>query len=450
MATFTAIPEKTQTATAMKRVIDYVMQDKKTVIDGIKLVSGQNCVPESAYQEFMATKHQYGKANGVFFKQYVQSFKPNCSATPEQIHRIGLETAKLFDGFEVVIATHIDRDHWHNHFVVNSVNCETGYKIQINEKGLEELRHKSDEICQQFGLEILKPYQKPKQKSISQREYRTALRGDSKKLKLTNAIDYAVATSRNMQQFIDQMNKLGYGVKWIDHYKYITYTTPNGQRFRDNRLLDDKYLKTNMEELFAYGYEQFKTDKSDTAVDKIYGRSIDRTDTADVFDAKTGTVQSSGKAHFTDWECHCKKYGFDIQAADARGVEGNSDERSTLSDVQDRRYHKERSENDDIFSRGRIIQADGIFDESSRQKNIRDDVRAEIQEQDTFETQTEMDSDWGSIAVNTAYFAADLAMIGGGENDTKPEKKRFVRERKQWQKKKQNEQNQDNGFEMNM
>ena len=55
MATFTAIPEKTQTATAMKRVLDYVMQDKKTVIDGIKLVSGLHCVPESAYQEFMAS-----------------------------------------------------------------------------------------------------------------------------------------------------------------------------------------------------------------------------------------------------------------------------------------------------------------------------------------------------------------------------------------------------------
>lgn len=61
MATFTAIPEKTQTATAMKRVLDYVMQDKKTLYNGIKLISGQNCVPESAYQEFMATKHQYGK-----------------------------------------------------------------------------------------------------------------------------------------------------------------------------------------------------------------------------------------------------------------------------------------------------------------------------------------------------------------------------------------------------
>ena len=177
MATFTAISEKTQSATAMRRVLDYVMQNKKTVIDGIKLVSGQNCVPESSYQEFMATKHRYGKATGVFFKQYVQSFQPDCGATLEQIHQIGLETAKSFEGFEVVVATHIDRDHWHNHFVVNSVNCETGLKIQINEKGLEQLRQRSDEICQQFGLEILQPYQKPKQRSMNQREYRAALHG---------------------------------------------------------------------------------------------------------------------------------------------------------------------------------------------------------------------------------------------------------------------------------
>lgn len=65
-------------------------------------------------------------------------------------------------------------------------------KKQINEKGLEQLRKKSDEICSRFGLEVLKPYQKPKQRTMNQREYRVALRGDSKKLRLMNAIDYAV------------------------------------------------------------------------------------------------------------------------------------------------------------------------------------------------------------------------------------------------------------------
>lgn len=250
MATFVDIPEKTQTATAMKRVLDYIMQEKKilshdkTTDTVYKLVSGQNCVPEVAYNEFMATKHRYNKAKGVFFKQYVQSFKPDCGATPQQIHQIGLETAKAFDGFEVVVATHIDRDHWHNHFVVNSVNCETGLKIQINEKGLEELRQRSDKICQQFGLEILEPYKKPNQRSMNQKEYRTALRGNSKKLRLMNAIDTAVVHSRSKEEFIEFMKRLGYGVKWIDSYKYITYTTPDGQRLRDNRLFDNKYLKT--------------------------------------------------------------------------------------------------------------------------------------------------------------------------------------------------------------
>lgn len=449
MATFTAISEKTQTATAMKRVLDYVMQNKKTVIDGIKLISGQNCVPESAYQEFMATKHQYGKAKGVFFKQYVQSFKPNCGATPEQIHRIGLETAKLFDGFEVVVATHIDRDHWHNHFVVNSVNCETGYKIQIDEKGLEELRHKSDSICQQFGLEILQPYQKPKQRSMSQREYRAALRGNSKKLKLTNAIDYAVSISRTKDQFIEQLQKLGYGVKWIDHYKYITYTTSDGQRFRDNRLPDDKYLKNNMEELFAYEYRTVKTNQSNTDDNRADGRRFNRADTADISDAQTGTVQSVGAAHFTDWERHCREHGFDIRIADTGNFGRNDENDSQRQPVSSTSNNGREYEVDPIFSRGRVIESDEPFERDDAYRTEGYDERAESQRSDAVESQSEMGSGWSDIAVNSLYLAADLALIGGTDND-KP-KPKYVRERKHGQKKKkQDEQSQDGGYEMKM
>lgn len=437
MATFTAIPEKTQTATAMKRVLDYVMQDKKTVIDGIKLVSGQHCVPESAYQEFMATKHQYGKAKGVFFKQYVQSFKPDCNATPEQIHRIGLETAKLFDGFEVVVATHIDRDHWHNHFVVNSVNCETGYKIQINEKGLEELRHKSDAICQKFGLEVLTPYQKPKQKSINQREYRTALRGDSKKLKLTNAIDYAVATSRNKKQFIEQMDKLGYGVKWIDHYKYITYTTPDGQRFRDNRLLDDKYLKTNMEELFAYGYYETKEHQSDRTDNRGNGGDINRTDTASVSASDIGTVQQNSGILFDSWEQHCKKHGFDIRTANASEFKRPNGANAQTVFSGDAESNGGQAGLDRIFHQGQIIEADGLLERAATQGDQPYDERVESQGADTVEAQTEMGGGWGDIAIDALYLAADITMIGETDNNDK-HKPKFVRERKRGQKKQQN------------
>ncbi|MGN0494576.1 MAG: relaxase/mobilization nuclease domain-containing protein [Acutalibacteraceae bacterium] len=449
MATFTAISEKTQTATAMKRVLDYVMQDKKTVLGSIKLVSGQNCVPESAFEEFMATKHRYGKAKGVFFKQYVQSFKPDCGAMPEQINQIGLETAKAFDGFEVVVATHIDRDHWHNHFVVNSVNCETGLKIQINEKGLEELRHKPDEICQQFGLEILKPYQKPKQRSLNQREYRAALRGNSKKLKLTNAIDYAVAKSRNKKQFIEQMQKLGYGVKWIDHYKYITYTTPDGQRFRDNRLLDDKYLKTNMEELFAYEYGAVKTNQQNTNDNRADGRSFDRADTADLPDAQARAIQSIGGAYLTDWERHCAEYGFDIQATDAGRLEEYNDQDGGGQPVSSSENCIGGNELDTIFSRGTIIESDQSIEGNDAYRTEEYKGRAESTGLDTLETQAEMGGDWLDIAANSLYLAADLAMIGGTDNDKHNPK--YVRERKRGQKKKQTQDSHDDGgMQMNM
>lgn len=141
MATFIAIPAKAQSKTAMRKVLDYVTQFKKTAYMNpdagrqYKLISGQDCMPETAYKEFMNTKGQYRKASGVFYKHYIQSFKPDCGATPELIHRIGALLAKEFSGYEVVIATHIDADHWHTHFIVNSVSCETGLKIQINKKG---------------------------------------------------------------------------------------------------------------------------------------------------------------------------------------------------------------------------------------------------------------------------------------------------------------------------
>lgn len=257
MATFTAISNKTQSRTAMRKVLDYVMQDYKTICNGRKLVSGQNCIPRSAYSEFMATKNQYNKANGVFFKQYVQSFKPN-TATPELIHQTGLETAKYFDGFEVVVATHIDRDHWHNHFVVNSVNCETGLKIQINEKSLEELRNYSDKICQQFGIETLKPYQKPKKKSMNTREYRAALKGESWKFSLMVMIDRAMKHCGTKDEFKKYMKRYGYDVKWQDNYKYITYTCPNNMKCRDIRLHEEKYRKENMELEFKLRRTQTK------------------------------------------------------------------------------------------------------------------------------------------------------------------------------------------------
>ena len=363
IATFTAISEKTQPATAMKRVLDYVMQDKKTVIDSIKLVSGQNCVPESSYQEFMQPSFDT-------VKRQVCSSNSMCNP----LNRIAVLRRSRYTKSDWKRQKPLtdSRLLWQRTLTATTgINCETEYKIQINEKDLEELWQRSDEICQQFGLQVLQPYQKPKQRSLNQREYRAALRGNSKKLKISNAIDYAVAMSRNKKQFIEQLQKLGYGVKWIDHDKYITYTTPDGQRFRDNRLLDDKYLKTNMEELFAYEYGAVKTDQSNTNDNRADGRRFDRTDTADILDVETRTVQSVGTAHFTDWKRHCAKDGFDIRVANASGFEQSNGADAQTVFSRDAKDNGRQAGLNRVFHQGQIIEADGILERATTQGEIK-------------------------------------------------------------------------------
>lgn len=462
MAIFKAIQGKTQTAAAMKRVINYVMQDKKTVYeddDGNrqKLVSGQNCVAESAYHEFMATKRRFHKTSGVYFKQYVQSFQPDCGATPEMIHQIGLEMAEAFKGFEVAVATHIDRDHWHNHFVVNSVNSETGLKIQINEKGLEELRRKSDEICKRHGLEVLAPYQKPKQRSMNGREYHAAIRGKSQKLRLMNAIDLSVARSRSKKQFIEEMKKLGYGVKWIDRYKYITYTTPEGLRIRDNRLFEDKYLKPNMEELFAYEHERTQDDESDrgylrirdtgrirraeriTGTDRGNGRRDSGADPTEVPYVEAGAVQSSGEIYRTDWESHCREHGFDIRIADSGGhsrVENNTG----ITDVSSEEQRRERNTLDEIFNRAGNIQTNGEYPQDADSEAGGTENGTESARCQSVEDASEMGAGWSDTVALSISLAADIAAVAGGGSNDEPEQKRPIRERKHGHRKKKQDQ----------
>ncbi len=353
MATFTAISNKTQNRTAMRKVLDYVMQDYKTICNGRKFVSGQNCIPNSAYAEFMATKNQYGKANGVFFKQYVQSFKPN-TATPETIHHIGIETAKYFNGFEVVVATHIDRDHWHNHFVVNSVNFETGLKIQINEKNLEELRNYSDKICQQFGVEVLKPYTKPKQKSMNTREYRAAEKGQSWKFALMAMIDQAMKYCRTKDEFKKYMKRYGYDVKWQDRYKYITYTCPNNMKCRDIRLHEEKYRKENMELEFrlrgTQTKEQYEHQQTAASIEYNDNRSGAMA-YADRFEQ--GSINTAGGySGYTDSE---NLYGEFNESNDS-----GTDKSNEFSENEDKRFRETgwESEREYLFN-GETTEEDG-------------------------------------------------------------------------------------------
>ena len=160
MAICSFIKETKQTAGAMKGVMHYVSQDQKTLgKDATRYLTGGNCGAKLAYQSFMATKNLYGKAHDTFFYQYVQSFSPQEQIAPAEAHRIALELAeKFFPGCEVLVATHLDTDHLHSHFIVNSVQPDTGRKLHFTPRTLEKMRMVSDQICREHGLSTLKPY----------------------------------------------------------------------------------------------------------------------------------------------------------------------------------------------------------------------------------------------------------------------------------------------------
>lgn len=248
-----AIIEAISSKANIKRIINYVTQDKKT---NSNLITGKDCLVESCLEEMLYTKKLYHKNNGRQYIHIIQSFDPKDNLSAEQVHNAGIKLANTFNEFQVLVATHIDKNHLHNHLIVNSVSFENGYKIQMSKKDLQYLKDYSDKICLEMGASVIP--KKDKTNYIKRNEYRVAERGESWKFKLINAIDLSMAESTCKEDFIKTMNKFGYQVNWTDTRKYITYTTPEGYKCRDNKLYDEKYSKGVMEN----GFRRIKEEQS--------------------------------------------------------------------------------------------------------------------------------------------------------------------------------------------
>ncbi|MDR1563721.1 MAG: relaxase/mobilization nuclease domain-containing protein [Oscillospiraceae bacterium] len=256
-----AIIKFTNSNHGLKAILRYVAQYAKTEA---RLVSGKDCMPESALAEMQTVKRMYGKDTGRQYIHLIQSFSPEEKLTHAQAHEIGVKLADRFPGFQAVIATHKDRGHIHNHIVLNSVNMDTGLKWQQSKKELQAVKDYSDSLCMERGLTVIS--EKSQARDMGINELKAAEKGESWKFKLMNAIDSAMENSANKGDFIANMERMGYGVKWIDHYKYITYTTPEGQKCRDNRLHDEKYLKERMEQHYGIGFEKSQRDESTRSI----------------------------------------------------------------------------------------------------------------------------------------------------------------------------------------
>ena len=247
----------TQSRAAMRGVMLYVMQEKKTTWEGGLLVSGINCQPQSVYDDFLNTKLLYHKGGGVMFYHMVQSFPKGAAVDPQQAHEAARRLAEYFDGCEVLVCTHVDREHIHSHCVINSVNFETGKKLHMAKEQIQELMRRNDMICQEMGLPVFEPTAQ-QARGMGGAEYHTALKGQSWKLRLMNTIDECMKYAADKDAFVSLMASEDYAVRWESGRKYITYTTPEGMRCRDSKLHEEKYCKEAMEHEFRIRAELVK------------------------------------------------------------------------------------------------------------------------------------------------------------------------------------------------
>ena len=288
----------------MKSVMRYVSQLSKTLWDGQPLVSGIGCQPETAFDEFLSTKLLHHKDGGVMFYHMVQSFPKGANIDPRTAHEAARRLAGYFDGCEVLVCTHVDREHIHSHCIINSVNFETGRKVHMADEQIQKLRVRNDQICEELGLPKFQKDEQNHSRGMSNAEYYTAAKGESWKFELMRVIDECMRYAGNRDEFLALLRAEGYDAAWRDSRKNITYTTPDGRKCRDSKLHMEKYLKENMEAEFEYRTE------------KITGGA---SGTASAVDGRSEAVGTERDGHGAELERAARNAGQAVSAADAAG-----------------------------------------------------------------------------------------------------------------------------------
>ena len=316
----------------MKSVMRYVSQMSKTLWDGQQLVSGIGCQPETAFDEFLSTKLLHHKDGGVMFYHMVQSFPKSADIDPRMAHEVARRLAGYFEGCEVLVCTHVDREHIHSHCIINSVNFETGRKVHRADEQIQELRVCNDQICEELGLPKFQRDEQKHSRGMSNAEYYTALKGESWKFELMRVIDDCMRYAGNREEFLALLRAEGYDATWTDSRKNITYVTPDGRKCRDSKLHMEKYLKENMEAEFGYRTENDNT------------RNVDAAQKADGRGTTAGTQRDG---HGAELERAARNAGQAVPAADAvrHGLENASDESRSAGisdqDANERRKFRE-------------------------------------------------------------------------------------------------------------
>ncbi len=220
---------------ALTDVIDYAEDGAKT--HNKVYVSGINLSPDIARDQMVMTKLQFGKTDKILAYHGYQSFLPG-EVTPDMAHEIGIKLAERLwgDRFQVLVTTHLDHEHIHNHFCLNSVSFVDGKKFRGGSKAYWIMRAESDKICAEYGLSVIESPGKGKNYAEwkAEHEGEPTVRGQIK-----DELDEIIKCSYTCDQFWKILKQRGYEVKATG--KYIALKPAFSQRYIRLKSLGEDY-----------------------------------------------------------------------------------------------------------------------------------------------------------------------------------------------------------------
>ena len=241
-------PDKTDLAA----VLEYMGNPDKTITpDGRAILeTAINCQLNSAYKEMQDTKKRWSKRGGVLGYHLIHSYAPG-EIAPEKAHSLGVEfVSKLLQGkYEVVISTHLDHDHIHNHILFNSVSCVDGKKYRDNFKAYYgDIRGTSNEVSRRHGLSVIDPKDGAKHYAEwnAERQGKQTVRGLIRK-----DIDVVIQQSFTYASFLSGLKKLGYEIKSSSQVKHTAVKPPGSTRFIRLSSLGDGYTEEEIKKRLA-------------------------------------------------------------------------------------------------------------------------------------------------------------------------------------------------------
>lgn len=267
-------PIQIKTTANLKRAVTYILKEAKTVLPmktktdfpfpivskngklHFQLVSGHQIEDVSiADEEMILTKLAAAFHKGdddlkeltdnkqVLAHHIIQSFSPDDNLTPEQVHEIGRKTMLEFLGpdYQFVIATHTDRNHLHNHIIINTTNSSTLKKLRWQKNTLKNLRAISDKHAAKYGAKIIEPTMKN-----SYTKYSAWRRQNNFRYELKQRLDFLLKHSTSLEDFKEKAKALEVQIDFSGKFAKYRLLTPLDGKLQERNTRDDTLSKKRL------------------------------------------------------------------------------------------------------------------------------------------------------------------------------------------------------------